>query len=177
MKRGAGRTHPKGEGLDHALQRKKPPMDAYRIVLADDHYLIREGLRSILEENADLQVVGEASDGLELLLLLDRLKPHLVILDISMPNLQGIETARQIKIKYPGIKILILTMHREREYLYRAVSAGVEGYLLKEDAQQELLLAIERIRQEKGFLSPILQGTLEEKHKFLPEFVKFLLDS
>lgn len=103
-------------------------MDAYRIVLADDHYLIREGLRSILEENADLQVVGEASDGLELLLLLDRLKPHLVILDISMPNLQGIETARQIKIKYPGIKILILTMHQEREYLYKAISAGVEGY-------------------------------------------------
>ena len=151
-------------------------MDIYRIVLADDHYLIREGIRSILEEKADLQVAGEAADGLELLFLLDKLEPHLVILDISMPNLQGIETARQIKMKYPGMKILILTMHAEREYLYQAISAGVEGYLLKEDAQKELLLAIERIRQGKGFLSPILQANLEEKHRLLPEFIKFLLD-
>ena len=152
-------------------------MDTYRIVLADDHYLIREGLRSIIEEKADLQVVGEAADGLELLFLLDRLKPHLGILDISMPNLQGIETARQIKMEYPGVKILILTMHAEREYLYQAISAGVEGYLLKEDAPKELLLAIENIRQGKGFLSPILKANLEEKHRLLPEYIKFLLDS
>ena len=152
-------------------------MDTYRIVLADDHYLIREGLRSIIEEKADLQVVGEAADGLELLFLLDRLKPHLVILDISMPNLQGIETARQIKMKYPGMKILILTMHAEREYLYQAISAGVEGYLLKEDAPKELLLAIENIRQGKGFLSPILKANLEEEDRLLPEYIKFLLDS
>jgi len=152
-------------------------MDTYRIVLADDHYLIREGLRSIIEEKADLQVVGEAADGLELLFLLDRLKPHLGILDISMPNLQGIETARQIKMEYPGVKILILTMHAEREYLYQAISAGVEGYLLKEDAPKELLLAIENIRQGKGFLSPILKANLEEEHRLLPEYIKFLLDS
>ncbi len=145
-------------------------MDTYRIVVADDHYLIREGLRSILEERADLQVVGEAADGLELLSLLDKVKPHLVILDISMPNLQGIETARQIKMKYPRMKILILTMHKEREYLYRAISVGVNGYLLKEDAQKELLLAIETIRQGKGFLSPILRANLQEKHKLVPEF-------
>jgi len=152
-------------------------MDAYRIVLADDHYLIREGLRSILEERADFHVVGEASDGVELLLLLDQLKPHLVILDISMPKLRGIETARQIKMKYPGMKILMLTMHQEREYLYEAISAGVEGYLLKNDAEEELLSAIETIRQGEGFLSPILRAELEEKHKLLPEFMKFFLDS
>ena len=152
-------------------------MDTYRIVLADDHFLIRQGLRRILEGKGDLEVVGEAADGLELLFLLDKLRPHLVILDISMPNLQGIETARQIKMNYPGMKILILTMHAEREYLYQAISAGVEGYLLKEDAQKELLLAIEKIRGGKGFLSPILNANLEEKHKLLPEFIKFLLDS
>ena len=152
-------------------------MDTYRIVLADDHFLIRQGLRRILEGKGDLEVVGEAADGLELLFLLDNLKPHLVILDISMPNLQGIDTARQIKMKYPGMKILILTMHAEREYLYQAISAGVEGYLLKEDTQKELLLAIEKIRRGKGFLSPILNSNLEEKHKLLPEFIKFLLDS
>lgn len=152
-------------------------MDAYRIVLADDHFLIREGLRNILEEKEDLEVVGEAEDGLKLLLLLDQRKPHLVILDISMPKLQGIETARQIKMKYPGMKILILTMHAENEYLYQAILAGVEGYLLKEDAQKDLLLAVERIREGKGFLSPILAANLEEKHKLLPEFIKFLMDS
>jgi DNA-binding NarL/FixJ family response regulator len=152
-------------------------MDTYRIVLADDHFLIRQGLRRILEGKGDLDIVGEAADGLELLFLLDNLKPHLVILDISMPNLQGIETARQIKMTHPNMKILILTMHAEREYLYQAISAGVEGYLLKEDAQKELLLAIEKIRQGKGFLSPILNANLEEKHKLLPEFIKFLLDS
>jgi DNA-binding NarL/FixJ family response regulator len=152
-------------------------MDTYRIVLADDHFLIRQGLRRILEGKGDLEVVGEAADGLELLFLLDKLRPHLVILDISMPNLQGIETARQIKMNAPGMKILILTMHAEREYLYQAISAGVEGYLLKEDAQKELLLAIEKIRRGKGFLSPILNANLEEKHKLLPEFIKFLLDS
>ena len=152
-------------------------MDTYRIVLADDHFLIRQGLRRILEGKGDLEVVGEAADGMELLFLLDNLKPHLVILDISMPNLQGIETARQIKMNYPEMKILILTMHAEREYLYQAISAGVEGYLLKEDAQKELVLAIEKIRAGKGFLSPILNANLEEKHKLLPEFIKYLLDS
>jgi len=79
-------------------------MDTYRIVLADDHFLIRQGLRRILEGKGDLEVVGEAADGVELLFLLNKLKPHLVILDISMPNLQGIETARQIKMNYPGMK-------------------------------------------------------------------------
>jgi DNA-binding NarL/FixJ family response regulator len=152
-------------------------MDAYRIVVADDHYLIREGLRGILEERDDLQVVGEASDGVELLFLLDKVKPDLVILDISMPNLKGIEAARQIKMKYPGIKILILTMHREKEYLYEAIHAGVEGFLLKEDAEKELLLAIESIRRGKGFLSPILRAALEERHRLLPEFLKFFMDS
>ena len=152
-------------------------MDDYCIVLADDHYLIREGLRSILEERADLHVVGEASDGLKLLLTLDQLKPHLVILDISMPNLQGIETARQIKMKYPGMKILMLTMHREREYLYGAISAGVEGYLLKDDAEKDLLSAVDTLRRGEGFLSPILRAELEEKHRLLPEFLKFFMDS
>lgn len=139
---------------------KEDFMDSYRIVLADDHYLVREGLRTILEEKADLQVVGEAGDGLELLLRVDKLKPDLVILDISMPKLQGIQTARQIKKKYPAMKVLILTMHNEREYLHEAIHAGVEGYLLKDDAQKELFLAIEKIRQGKRFVSPLLMGSL-----------------
>jgi DNA-binding NarL/FixJ family response regulator len=151
-------------------------MAAYRIVLADDHFLIRQGLRSILAGKEDLEIAGEAGDGLEALFLLDRLRPDLVLLDISMPHLQGIDTARQIKMKYPEMKILMLTMHREREYIYEAVSAGVEGYLLKEDAQKDLFAAIERIRNGKGYISPILIADLEKTHKLLPGFLKFLMD-
>jgi len=159
------------------MERKDASADAWRIVIADDHFLIREGLRSILEGEDNLQVVGEAKDGMELLFLLDQLKPDLVLLDISMPNLQGIETARLVKMRHPEMNILILTMHQEREYVVAAASAGVEGYLLKEDAQQDLLLAIEKIRHGKGFISPILAKTLEESNKLLNGALKFALDS
>ncbi len=151
-------------------------MDPYRIVLADDHFLIRQGLRRVLEGRDNLAVVGEASDGLELLFLVERLKPHLAILDISMPNLQGIETARQIKMKYPEIKILILTIHNALEYVWAAVSAGVDGYLLKDDIEKDLLLAIEKIRQGKGFISPILAESLKENNKWARDVLKFLLE-
>lgn len=113
---------------------------------------------------------------MELLFLLNRLNPDMVLLDISMPNLRGIETARQIKMKYPRIKILIVTMHKEREYLYEAISAGVEGYLLKEDAEKELFSAIERIREGKGFVSPIIIGELEESKDLMEGVFKFVLD-
>jgi len=159
------------------MERKDASADAWRIVIADDHFLIREGLRSILEGEDNLQVVGEAKDGLEVLFLLDELKPDLVLLDISMPNLQGIETARLVKMRHPEMNILILTMHQEREYVVAAASAGVEGYLLKEDAQQDLLLAIEKIRHGKGFISPILANALEESNKLLNWALKFALDS
>ncbi len=152
-------------------------MDPYRIVLADDHFLVRQGLKNIFEGKKDIEIVGEASDGLELLFLLDQLKPHLVILDISMPNLQGIETARQIKMRHPEMKILILTIHKEMEYIQLAISAGVEGYILKEDAQKDVFLAIERIRQGKGFISPILAENLDEDHKAIGEILKFLMDA
>lgn len=159
------------------MKRKNAPADTCRIVIADDHFLIREGLRSILERENNLQVVGEAEDGLELLFLLDQLKPDLVLLDLSMPRFQGIETARLIKMRHPEMKILILTMHQEREYVVAAAAAGVEGYLLKEDAPRDLLLAIQRIRDGKGFVSPILAKTLEENNKLLGEALKFALNS
>jgi DNA-binding NarL/FixJ family response regulator len=145
-------------------------------VLADDHTLVRQGVKRILEVKGDLRVVGEAGDGVELLFLLNELKPNMVILDISMPNLQGIQTARQIKMKYPGMKILIMTMHKEREYLYEAISAGVEGYLLKEDAEKELFSAIETLREGKGFISPIILRELGVNKNFMQELFKFVLD-
>jgi len=132
-------------------------MDTYRIVLADDHALFRQGLRSILEEMGDLEIVGEAGDGLELLHLLTlelkELAPHLIILDISMPNLRGIEAIHKIKAIHPGTKILIVTMHQDKEYLYEAIAAGADGYFLKKDANTDLFAAIDKIRQGKVYVS------------------------
>jgi DNA-binding NarL/FixJ family response regulator len=136
--------------------------DSYHIVLADDHTLVRQGVRKILQGRCDLEVVGEACDGLELLnfLKMCQLSPHMVILDISMPNLSGLEATRQIKEMYPGIKVLILTMHKNKEYVDYAITAGADGYVLKEDADRVLFSAIDSIRMGGQFISPILSGKL-----------------
>ena len=135
-------------------------MASYCIVLADDHVLLRQGLRRILEGITDLEVIGEANDGLELLDLLNHLTPHMVILDISMPKLRGLEAIQEIKRAHPDVNILILTMHKDKEYLYLALSAGAKGYLLKEDADKELFSAIEKIRQGKIYVSPYFSEEL-----------------
>ena len=134
----------------------------YRILLADDHEVLRQSLKNILAGTGDLQVVGEAADGLELLNLLkmSKLTPHMAIVDITMPHLGGIETTRRIKMTYPEVKVLILTIHKDEEYLHEAFSAGAEGYLLKEDANTELFSAIETIRQGGIYVSPLLSGRL-----------------
>jgi DNA-binding NarL/FixJ family response regulator len=132
----------------------------YRIVLAEDHILVREGIKKIIEAFADLEVVGEVSDGLQLLDFLRQLPVNMVILDISMPNLSGIEATKEIKRNFPQVKVLILTMHKKREYLNDALAAGADGYLLKEDAAKELLTAIQKIRQEAVYVSPLLSAEL-----------------
>jgi DNA-binding NarL/FixJ family response regulator len=128
--------------------------------LADDHEVLRQSLRNILAGTGDLEVVGEAADGLELLNLLkmSKLTPHMAIVDITMPNLGGIETTRRIKMAYPDVKVLILTIHKDQEYLHQALSAGAEGYLLKEDVNTELFSAIEMIRKGGVYVSPVLSG-------------------
>ena len=135
-------------------------MGDYRIVLADDHALFRQGLKKMLEEMPNAEVVGEAGDGLELIHLLDKVTPHLVILDISMPNLRGIEAIREIKKIHPEAKILMLTMHNDKEYLYQTISAGADGYFLKKDADSEFFAAIEKIRQGRIYVSPYLSEGL-----------------
>ena len=137
-------------------------MGSYPIVLADDHVMFRQGLKRILEERSDLEVVGEVDCGLELLKLLEKLVPDLVILDISMPNLRGLEAIHEIKMKHPRVKILVLTMHKDKEYLHQAITAGAEGYLLKEDADSELFSAIDRVRQGRLYVSPNLSEGLTD---------------
>jgi two-component system response regulator NreC len=131
-------------------------VSVYRIVLADDHVLFRQGVKSILEKDKRIEVVGEANDGIELLDLPRKVVPDMIILDISMPHLRGIEVSQEIKKISRKIKILILSMHRDKGYVHSVIEAGAEGYLLKEDADTELFAAIEKIRQDGHYLSPIL---------------------
>ncbi len=131
-------------------------MVPYRIVLANNHAPLREALKRILRERSNLEVIGEAEDGLELLnlLRLSKLAPHMVILDPSMANFQGIEAIRKVKGIYPDLKVLILSMHKDKEYLSQAISSGAEGYLIKETVDKELLPAIETIMQGRLYVPP-----------------------
>jgi len=131
-------------------------MKPYRILLAEDHVLFREMIKKNLLEIPDLNVVGEVGDGLELSAAIDRLKPHMVILDIGLPGLSGLEAAAEIKQTNPETKILVLTMYKTKDHLARAMEARVDGYLLKENAFKDLLTAIDTIRDGRLYISPLL---------------------
>ena len=152
-------------------------MDPYRIVLADDHTLFRQGLKNILEKRADLKGVGEAGDGLELLNLLNvgKLAPDLIILDISMPNLRGIEVIPEIKRTHPKMKVLIVTMHKDKEYLYQAFAAGADGYFLKKDTDAELFNAVEKVQQGRIYVSSHLSELGDNWEQVCQGFRKPLL--
>jgi len=137
-------------------------MKPYRIVLADDHMLFRQGMKKLIESMPGMEVIGETGDGLELLNVLRELRPDMAVIDISMPNLRGLEAAREIQILYPEMSVLILTMHRNKEYLYHAISAGAKGYLLKEDSDIELFEAIKTIRKGEIYVTRLLAGALAE---------------
>ena len=136
----------------------------YRIVLADDHMILRQGLRRLIEENGDLEVVGEAADGNGLLDVLGRSRAHMAIVDVSMPKLGGIEATARIKKIYPQVKVLILSMHKRSELLHHALSSGADGYVLKEDSGRELQLAIDNIRQGRVYISTNLTDELTKDY-------------
>ncbi len=135
-----------------------------RIVLADDHSVMRSGLRALLQQHADMQVVGEASDGREALNLVESLRPDVVVLDITMPLLNGIDAARQMAAKQLGTAVIMLSMHSDESYVLRAMKAGVRGYLLKESAEIDLLHAIRAVTQGQAFFSPAVSRMLAEDY-------------
>jgi DNA-binding NarL/FixJ family response regulator len=134
----------------------------YQIVLADDHAMLREGIKKIINGSKGMKVVGEASDGVMLLALLKRSTPDMVILDVSMPKLRGIEAAQAIRKQFPEVAILILSMHKSREYLQKALAAGARGYVVKEDSGNELIHAIQTIRSGGSYLSPMMMKELAD---------------
>jgi len=131
-------------------------MKPYRIIIADDHSLIRQGIKGIIAKDPTLQIIAEAGNGAELLDLLRQEPPNMVIVDITMPQMNGIEAMAHIRKSFPGISILVLTMHSSRQYFCNAIAAGAHGYLMKDDSDAELLIAIKTIRAGKSYISPQL---------------------
>ena len=139
-------------------------MKKIRILLADDHNLIRGGLRLVIEQQPDLVVVGEAEDGRQAVSLATSLKPDVAVLDIGMPNLNGIEAAKQITEGGSGAAVVILSMYSDETYILRALKAGARGYLLKDSAEADLVRAIRSVAEGKSFFSPTVSRVLLEDY-------------
>ena len=145
------------------LQRARENM-RYTVLIADDHGVVRKGLRLLLEQYPELAVIGEAANGREAVTMAATLSPQIVVLDVAMPILNGIEAAEQILKVNSKMGIIILTMHADESYLLRALNVGVKGYLLKESAEEDLLLAIRAVAHGKPFFSRAINETLLEDY-------------
>jgi DNA-binding NarL/FixJ family response regulator len=130
-----------------------------RVIIADDHKIIREGLRSLLEKSGEFECVGEADDGRQAVMLATELRPDIVIMDIAMPNLNGIEATRQIKSELPEVEVVVLSMHATRNYVVQVLQAGASAYLLKDSAFEELSTALLAISRGGMYLSPAITKT------------------
>ena len=139
-------------------------MSVVRILLADDHTVMRNGLRLLLERQSHLQVVGEAADGRQAVALSESANPDVVIMDIGMPNLNGIEATRQIVNRNPRTAVAILSMHSDESYVIRALKAGARAYLLKDSAEADLLAAVRALTEGKSFFSPAISKILVEDY-------------
>lgn len=139
-------------------------MKKISVLLADDHRILREGIRSLLEKAPDIEVVGEASEGGEAVAKAQQLSPDVVLMDITMPGMNGLEATRQIKALKPGIKVLILTMHESNQYISQFLRSGASGYVLKDTAASELVGALRAVSQGDAFLYPSIARKLLEEY-------------
>jgi DNA-binding NarL/FixJ family response regulator len=135
-----------------------------RILLADDHKITRQGLHSLLEENPDTEVIAEAENGRGAVRMAQELRPDVVIMDVSMPDLNGVEATRQIIQENPGIKVIALSMHSDTLFVSEMLKSGASGYLLKDCAFEELAQAISTIMEGKAYLSPSISGVVVEDY-------------
>jgi two-component system response regulator NreC len=131
-----------------------------KILLADDHTIVRQGLKLIISSHAELQVIGEAANGREVLELAEKLKPDVILMDVAMPELNGIEATRRLHEVSPRTKVLVLSMHKEGVYVREILKAGARGYILKDAIDTELISAIQSVARGDGYISPAVSGTL-----------------
>lgn len=139
-----------------------------KVVLAEDHRLLREGLKALLQAEKGLQIVGEAENGLEALRCVEKYAPDLILLDLSMPKMSGLSVIKEIKTRFPEVRIMALTIHESDQYVLEAFQSGADGYCLKDASKDELLIAIESVLNGKTYISPgisesVLVGYLEGK--------------
>jgi len=135
-----------------------------RVFLADDHAIVRDGLRMILEAQSDMTVAGDAADGRQAVRLVEQLQPNVVVMDIAMPELNGIEAAQQIRETCPSAQVIILSMHSSAEHIFRALQAGARGYLLKESAGAEVVDAVRAVHAGRRYLSQRITETVVEDY-------------
>ena len=139
-------------------------MNSIRILLADDHTVVRKGLRLLLESNHGFTVVADAADGREAVAMAERYLPNVVVIDVAMPVLNGIEAARQITAKLPQTAVVFLSMHSDEGYVLKALKAGARGYLLKDSAEYDLINAVKAVSEGKAFFSPAISKMLVEDY-------------
>ena len=142
--------------LNRSKSARSCAVNLIRVLLADDHGLVRAGIRSLLEKMPGIEVVGEASNGREALALVRSQLPNLVLIDIAMPELNGLDTLAKIVKNFPGVKVVVLSAHANEEYVIRALRSGASGYMLKDAATVELEMALKSIAQDKAYLSPVI---------------------
>ena len=144
-----------------------------RIVLAEDHTILREGLRALLTADPNFEIIGEAADGRAAVRFVEKQIPDLILMDLSMPRMTGMDAIREIKKRYPQTKIIALTVHKTEEYLRTTLQAGADGYVLKDATHDELMMAIQSVLKGKTYLSPgvsgkVIEGYLEGKEGQMP---------
>jgi len=138
------------------------------IVLAEDHTILREGLKALLSSDPIFEIIGEAEDGRQALRCVEKLAPELILMDLSMPRMSGMDAIREIKKRYPETKVIALTVHKTEEYLHTTLQVGADGYVLKDATHAELVLAIKNVMEGKSYLSPgvsqkVIEGYIEGK--------------
>lgn len=142
----------------------------YAVVIVEDHQLFRDGLKSMLNKRDDITIVGEAEDGIKAVKLIRKLKPDLVLLDLSMPKMGGISVMKDVKRELPDTRILLLTIHESDQYVLEAFEAGADGYCIKDSSRQELMLAIDSVLQGNTYISPgiseqVMEGFLSNRKR------------
>lgn len=136
------------------------PEHRYRLVIAEDHTILREGLKALLAARPELEVVGEAMDGREAVRVVEELKPDLLMLDLSMPRSNGLEVLKEIKRANPKTRVMVLTVHKTEDYVFTALQAGADGYVLKDSSSSELMLAVASVLNGERYLSPAIASTV-----------------